>query len=211
MKAVAEKSKRAPLRQDARRWLESAARWRLLSLLFQLPTRQTRRELNRSAAAASSELASMVKEWTRVPLAVAEAEFHRVLGSGGIPAAESSYDPNALAGRGPLLADIAGFHEAFAYRPQYPPAPVPDHIAAEADFLSYLAFKVAFAIERGIASEARTTADAYERFLRDHLHTWLPAFQERLAQAGLALWHQAILEMTQTAASPLDRGDFEAT
>ena len=211
MKTSVEKVEDTRLREEARRWLESAARWRLLSLLFQLPTRQTRRELNRLADAASGELANLLREWTHIALKVAEAEFHRVLGSGGIPAAESSYDPNALAGRGPLLADIAGFHKAFAYRPENPPAPVPDHIAAEADFLSYLAFKVAFALEGANASEAQTTAQAYGRFLHDHLRTWLPAFEERLGQAGVTLWSQAVQEVNEAASSPLELGDLAAT
>lgn len=172
------------LRRGSRHWLETATRWRLLSLLFQLPTRKSRRELNRLANGVEGDLAEVAREWARLPLKDAEAEYHRVFGSGGIPATESAYDPNALAGRGPLLADIAGFHEAFAYRPEKPPAPVPDHIAAEADFLSYLAFKVAFALESESHEEARTAARAFERFLDDHVRTWLPPFQERVERSG---------------------------
>jgi len=197
---VAANSHERVLRAEARRWLERATRWRLLSLLFQLPARESRRELSRLAEGASGESASVAKEWARVPLKEAEAEYHRVFGSGGIPATESAYDPNALAGRGPLLADIAGFHEAFAYRPEKSPAPVPDHIAAEADFLSYLAFKAAFALDRENKEEARLTAQAYERFLQDHLRTWLPAFQDRLERLGLPLVARVLACLSEAAA-----------
>jgi TorA maturation chaperone TorD len=178
--------KGAPMKlsREAKRWLATASRWRLLSLLFQLPTRETRRELKRLGQTAPAPLAALAREWTDLPLPAAAAEFHRVLGPGGIPAVESSYDPNALAGRGPLLADIAGFHEAFAYRPEKPPAEVPDHVAVELDFLSYLAFKVAFALHDGQRREAEIAAQAHEKFQRDHLHGWVAAFRERLERTG---------------------------
>jgi TorA maturation chaperone TorD len=199
VKAAAQSEGRA-LRDESRRWLETAARWRVLSLLFQLPTRESRRELNRLVEGLPGELAAAAREWTRFPLKDAEAEYHRVFGSGGIPATESAYDPNALAGRGPLLADIAGFHEAFAYRPERPPAPVPDHIAAEADFLSYLALKVAFALDAENDEEGQIAVRAFERFLSDHLRAWLPAFQERAERAGLP-WLVRVLPALTEAAS----------
>jgi TorA maturation chaperone TorD len=176
---------------ESRRWLARAARWRLLSLLFQPPTRASRRELSRLAETAPEDEAALSQEWASVPIGQAVAEFHRVLGPGRVPAVESSYDPNALAGRGPLLADIAGFHKAFAYRPEQPPAEVPDHIAVLLDFLSYLAFKAAFAVHEKKQEEAYITAVAYERFLEAHLHHWVAAFRERLECSGSVFYIRA--------------------
>lgn len=176
---------------NARRWLADASRWRLLSLLFQLPTPETRREMRRLAGAVPPELAALAGEWAGIPLPLAAEEFHRVLGAGGIPAVESSYDPNALAGRGPLLADIAGFHEAFAYRPEKPPAEVPDHIAVQLDFLSYLAFKAAFALHAGQEENARIASEAHDRFLEQHLATWLAAFRAKLEHSGSVFFMRA--------------------
>ena len=161
-------------------WLEAASQWRLLSLLFQLPTRQSRQELRRLAQIAPSKLANLAKAWADVPLTLAAAAYHRTLGPGGVPAVESSYDPNALAGRGPLLADIAAFHKAFAYAPEKPPSEVPDHVAAQLDFLSYMAVKVAFAIEAGEPENVKISDQAYSKFLKEHLYTWVDAFRERL-------------------------------
>lgn len=186
--------------RQARRWLEAASRWRLLSLCFQLPTPDSRRELRRLADSAPTHLALLAREWASVPPALAAAEFHRVLGAGGIPAVESSYDPNALAGRGPLLADIAGFHEAFAYRPEKPPAEVPDHIAVELDFLSYLAFKAAFALHQGRKEEAQIATEAHERFVEQHLATWIGAFREKLDRTGSAFFVRAASGITVPAA-----------
>jgi TorA maturation chaperone TorD len=178
-------------------WLEAAARWRLLSLLFQLPTRPTRNELRRLAAETPKSLANLAREWTAIPMGLAAAEFHRVLGPGGVPAVESSYDPNALAGRGPLLADIAAFHKAFAYSPERLPADVPDHLAAELDFLSYMAVKMAYALESDDAENARITEEAYRKFQKEHLNTWLDAFRERLAPSGSEFFLRAVEITTQ--------------
>jgi TorA maturation chaperone TorD len=185
------------LGKRTRRWLDVASGWRLLSLLFQSPTRELRRELNRLTTEGPKKLAPLAREWAETPRQEAEAEFLTVFGPGGIPAVESSYDPNALAGRGPLLADIAGFHEAFAYRPARPPAAVPDHIAVELDFLSYMAFKTAFAVHARRRDESKVAAQAYERFLEEHLCTWVGAFRERLQRSASPFYARAALSVAQ--------------
>jgi TorA maturation chaperone TorD len=177
--------------REAQRWLEAASRWRLLSLLFQLPTPETRRELRHLPGSTPQNLAALAGEWVGVPQKLAAAEYHRVLGAGGIPAVESSYDPNALAGRGPLLADVRGFYEAFAYRPAKPPAEVPDHIAVQLDFLSYLSFKAAFAWHEGQEEKARIAAGAYRIFVEQHVATWVTAFREKLERSGSAAFIRA--------------------
>jgi TorA maturation chaperone TorD len=187
------------LSKQTRHWLERASGWRLLSLLFQSPTREARRELSRLTTEGPKKLAPLAREWAEAPNEEANSEFLAIFGPGGIPAVESSYDPNALAGRGPLLADIAGFHEAFAYRPPQRPAEVPDHIAVELDFLSYLAFKTAFALHAGQREESTITADAYERFLQDHLRTWVEAFRERVEQSASPFYARAALTVDQMA------------
>jgi TorA maturation chaperone TorD len=177
---------------SSKAWLEAASQWRLLSLLFQLPTRQTRHELRRLAQTAPTNLANLAKAWADVPLTLAAAAYQRTLGPGGVPAVESSYDPNALAGRGPLLADIAAFHKAFSYSPEKPPAEVPDQIAAELDFLSYMAVKVAFAMESGEVEHARISGQAYSKFLKEHLYTWVGAFRERLELSASEFFIRAV-------------------
>jgi len=201
MKTDAKPAGSGVLSHESREWLKNASRWRLLSLLFQLPTRESRRELNQLARGAPKKLGAVAKEWTRIPMKTAAAEFHRIFGPGGIPAAESSYDPNALAGRGPLLADIAGFHEAFAYRPEKPPADVPDHIAMELDFLSYLAFKTAFALHGGNEEEGRISAQAYKRFIEEHLGTWMPAFRERIEHTAPPSFVQALVSISDAVSA----------
>lgn len=169
--------------RETKRWLQKAAAWRCLSLLFQLPTRESRRELRRIAKEVESDLRLLAESATRHPLADMEMEFHRVLGAGGIPTVESSYDDNALAGRGPLLADVRAFYEAFSYQPRKKPAELPDHVAVELDFLAYLALKIAFALHEGKSAESDTALQAYGRFLDQHVRDWIPQMEAQMARA----------------------------
>lgn len=173
-------------------WLEVAAAWRFVSLLFQSPDERSTAEL----VALSEE----VGEWrasarglSEIPLAAWQAEYHRVLGPSGVPACESSYDDNALAGRGPLLSRVAGFYEAFAYRPDEANPEVPDHVSIETGFLAYLALKAAFATDAGEEEPLALAREAYQRFLDDHLLYWLKPFEERLAASGSAIYGEALL------------------
>jgi len=171
-----------------RSWLESAAVWRFLSLLFQLPTSESCAELRRLAEELPPDQRERARELVSIPREAWETEFHRVLGPAGIPACESSYEENALAGRGPLLADIAGFYEAFAYRPSTAPAEVPDHVSVEFGFLAYLAVKIAFALYEDQTDEALVAREAYERFLKDHVGYWAERFRRTVERAASSLY-----------------------
>ncbi len=162
-------------------WLERAACWRCASTLFRFPTADGLAELRVLLPMLPDEARDAGAALIDVPLDTWESEFHRVLGPGGLPSCESSFDRAALAGRGPLLAAIGGFYEAFAYEPDAQTREVPDNIAVELDFLAYLAFKGAFAADAQRTEELEVTTHAYDAFLRDHLGFWIAPFLESLA------------------------------
>jgi TorA maturation chaperone TorD len=116
-----------------------------------------------------------------------------VLGPGGLPSCESSFDKAALAGRGPLLAAIGGYYQAFAYEPDAREREVPDHIAVELDFLAYLAFKGAFAAEAQLTEELEVTTQAYDAFMRDHLRFWIGPFLESLVAVDSDIYRAAAM------------------
>jgi TorA maturation chaperone TorD len=168
-------------------------------MLFGRPAEQLD-ELN----ALRAELSPAWRDAAAGPVALAarnwEDEYHRVLGPAGIPAAESAYDDNALAGRGPVLADVAGFYRAFAYSPAVERClEVADHVSIELDFLAFLAMKTAFAYWSGEEEAARVTEAAYREFLRYHVLFWMPKFVDRLRAtdsefyAAAADWLDSIL------------------
>jgi TorA maturation chaperone TorD len=191
------------LNAEARHWLRKAAAWRYFSLLFRLPSRETRNELKRLGREVPRGIRGLGQEWTSLPLKAAEAEYHRVLGAGGVPCVESSYDDNALAGRGPLLADVRAFYEAFAYTPEKLPAELPDHIAVELDFLSYLAMKASFAHHAGTPEQKRVSVDAYHQFAKSHLNPWVGKLQASVARAGTALHSKALVSLNAYLSAPV--------
>lgn len=169
-------------------WLERAATWRFASLLFQLPSVETVAELRAVARDVRPEWRDEAEQLASFPLDGWQTEYHRVLGPGGCPASESSYDDNALAGRGPLLARVAGFYEAFAFRPHENSREVPDHISHELGFLGYMALKCAFAAYAGEQGPLEVAREAYARFLSEHLESWIDRFDERIAGVESALF-----------------------
>lgn len=176
-------------------WLERASSYRFFSLYFRLPTEEINAELTALAREVPRELRELAEMRQQLTLAECEQEFHRVLGAGGIPACASSYDDNALAGRGPMLADISGFYQAFAYAPEPRPAEVADHLAVELDFLSYLAVKIAFALHEGCQEEADIARQAFERFLTQHLRDWTERFDAQLERTLSPIYQQAAMRL----------------
>lgn len=130
-------------------WLERAVCWRVAGTLFRAPTADTLTELRLLLPMLPDEARDEAAGLLDLPLDTWEREFHRVLGPGGLPSCESSFDRAALAGRGPLLAAIGGFYQAFAYEPDDREREVADNIAVELDFLAYLAFKGARLLSMG--------------------------------------------------------------
>ena len=68
---------------------------------------------------------------------------------------------------------------------------MPHHIAVQLDFLSYLAFKAAFALHEGQEEHARIASEAHDRFIEQHLATWLAAFRAKLEHSGSAFFIRA--------------------
>ncbi len=172
-------------------WLSTAAGWRYASLLFQSPTPEAHSDLRALVAELPEEFRPSAQELSAIPLDEWKTEYHRTLGPGGCPVCESSYDDNALAGRGPLLAEIAGFYQAFAYRPDSETRETPDHLSVELGFLSYLALKIAFAISEERPEQGQIAEEAYWHFLEVHPLFWLGRVGERIKQSGSAFYNAA--------------------
>ena len=101
-----------------------------------------------------------------------------------------------MASRGPLLAEVAAYYEAFGYVPA-PLREVPDHIAVELGFLSFMALKIAFARFESRADDAGVALEAYEKFQTKHLGVWAPAFCAALAETGSSQY-QSVARLLQT-------------
>lgn len=184
---------------DVSAWLERAANWRMASLLFSEP------HVDRAAELA--ELATLVSEPARAEAAGLAADtalrfddYYAAIGPGGCAATESAYDRAAIANRGPLIADVAAFYEAFAYPPRLTSDLAPDHVSVELDFLGFLALKVAFALDQNRQDESIVGRAAYREFLDAHPGFWIDQLHARLESAGheplahAARWVSGVVE-----------------
>lgn len=177
--------------------LHRSAVYRLLAMAFAYPTPLRLGEVARTAAKVAagadpsvrSALAALA-EAARGGDAAALADEHVALFQRQVrcPPYEGAYGPPQLAGKASLLADIAGFYRAFALEPAEGQPEVEDHVGAELEFMSVLAFKEAWAVADNHPEGRQVTRDAQRAFLRDHLGRWGAAFSARvgaIATAGL--------------------------
>ncbi len=112
------------------------------------------------------------------------AAHHRVFGhgvSGDCPPYEGEYGHPHIFQKTQSLADNAGFLEAFGLASAPGLTDRLDHIAVELEFLHVLAAKEAYGLAHGHGEERLAIVrDATQKYLRDHLGRWAPAFAVRL-------------------------------
>jgi len=195
-------SKPAMNRSDAQALVAEAAEWRLIALLLERPRTGWHAEVAALAREVRERALSDAAEAARN---ATEGEYLRLLGPGRISPREVSYRTFEDPGR--ILADLAATYAAFAFQPRAE-EPV-DHLALEAGFIGYLLLKEAFAVARGDAEAASTTAAARRDFLSAHLTAARP-FAQRLAAAGhsyLASSSRALAARVPEHHVPFAQGD----
>jgi len=182
--------------------LGRASVYRLLGRAFTVPTAAVLAELERGAATAAAapgtppavaarlgELAAAASAGD--PAALAE-EFVRLFHRQARCAPyEGAYGTAPqMAGKGVLLADVAGFYAAFGFGPASP-AETEDHVGAELEFMSLLALKEAWALAEGHDDGLAVVRAAQRAFLADHLGRWAGAFAGDLAAASPSPYYAA--------------------
>lgn len=73
---------------------------------------------------------------------------------------------------------------------------VPDHIAAELEFLYLLLFQETEARRRGDAEGAVKAADLKRRFLHDHLGRWIVPFAEAIKAGANTAFYKTLADVT---------------
>ena len=89
------------------------------------------------------------------------------------------------------LYDEGGFELAEDFRD------LPDHVAAELEFLYLLLFRRAEADRNGDAAAARTYAGLQRRFLAQHLGRWAPPFTGAIEQGAQTAFYRALALATR--------------
>jgi TorA maturation chaperone TorD len=173
--------------------LRRSAIYRLLALAFAPPTAERLTEIasaaRKSAArtwpdlrAALAHLAEAAR--TTDPMALAGEHVSLFERQVRCPPYEGAYGPAQMGGKASLLADVAGFYQAFAMGPAEGQPEVEDHVCAELEFMSALTFKEAWAIAEDHTEGLEITRDAQRAFLGEHLARWGSTFAGDLGAAA---------------------------
>jgi DMSO reductase family type II enzyme chaperone len=143
------------------------------------------------------DLTTLLVELER-PLEELRADYDRVFGlvqSRECPPYETEYHASTEPFfRTQQLADVAGFYRAFGLQTARAAPERPDHIAAELEFMAFLALKERLALESAgdspdPADQAAVCAAAQRSFCGDHLAWWVPSFAMGLRRkAGQGLF-----------------------
>jgi len=153
--------------------------WRLIGLLLERPRHGWIEEAEALAAETRNE---QLKDAVLEARGAREGTYLSLFGEGGfVSPRETTWrhreDP------GWILADIAGFYEAFAFRPR---AEDPlDHVAVEAGFIGYLHLKEARALAQGDQENAAITVSARNRFVDTHIRHFAEQWAERVSATGV--------------------------
>lgn len=167
-----------PMESEGGVALAASAEWRLLALLFERPRDGWWAEiesLSGEVDSADLRLAAAAAGEAR------EATYLAMFGPGGsVSPREVAYRGREDLGR--ILADIAAFHEAFAFQPRAEDPP--DHVAVETSFVGYLHFKESYARMLGDGERAQTCAIAAKGFIEAHLRFFAEPLGDRLDAAS---------------------------
>src|SRR5262245_25659161 len=124
-----------------------------------------------------------------------EATFG-LLGGSKCPPYETEYVPSKLTfQRSNMLADIAGFYNAFGLATSSSNPDRPDDIAFRCEFLAQLIY-LQWQATQDASSEAQSRVElcqqAVQRFLKEHFAWWVPAFAKVLARQDPGGFYDAV-------------------
>jgi TorA maturation chaperone TorD len=124
-----------------------------------------------------------------------EANFG-LLGGSKCPPYETEYVPSKFAfQRSNMLADVAGFYHAFGLQTSTSRPDRPDHVALECEFLAQL-LDLQWQARQSASPEAPSREDicqqAMQRFLKEHVVWWFPAFACLLARQDPGGFYEAV-------------------
>ncbi len=102
------------------------------------------------------------------------AERVRLFDRGECPPYESSHREDADPLKDVVMADVAGFYNAFGLRPE---GELPDHIVSELEFMALLCVKESGAILTEESEGLEVVRSAQVKFMGDHLGRWVDTFR----------------------------------
>lgn len=129
-----------------------------------------------------------------------EADYRRIFGhaiSQECPPYETEYGSAHVFQQAQTLADIAGFYRAFGLEMSDLAKERPDHISVELEYMSFLAFKEAYALEHHGAGQVEVCREAQRAFLGEHLGRWALLFAKLLGKKAESGFYQYLAFLTE--------------
>lgn len=114
-----------------------------------------------------------------------QAQYDRIFGhtiSAECPPYETQYGAGIIFAQAHRLGDIAAFYRAYGVQVSPQARERPDHIAAELEFMSTMAFREAVCLIEGNLEHGDDVRQSARKFLVEHLASWALFLAERLGR-----------------------------
>ncbi|MEZ4492263.1 MAG: molecular chaperone TorD family protein [Dehalococcoidia bacterium] len=141
-----------------------------------------------SAGVVTPEIVGPVLEHLALPSRLAAARLRVGVhphGFARLPHLRSAFSARDIFQQAQTMADVAGFYSAFGLKVGGREREQADHIAGvELEFMSFMALKLAYAIEYMGPEQVEIALDTQRTFLRDHLGRWGGSLGQRTASTA---------------------------
>jgi DMSO reductase family type II enzyme chaperone len=95
------------------------------------------------------------------------------------------------------LGDIQGFYRAFGLDISDVERERCDHVSVELEFMHFLLYKQAYAVENHGDEKAQVCVDAQKKFLKDHVGKWVPLFAILFGRKAEEGFYHALSALTK--------------
>ncbi|MBI3989645.1 MAG: molecular chaperone TorD family protein [candidate division NC10 bacterium] len=129
-----------------------------------------------------------------------QEEYRRIFGhliSQECPPYEAEYQCSHIFQQAQSLGDIAGFYRAFGLEVSDQAKDRLDHIAVELEFMSFLAYKEAYALAHHGEEAADLCREAQQKFFHEHLGRWAPLFFKLLGRKAQEGFYQQLASFAE--------------
>ena len=160
----------------------------LAAVLGQLGNQPALEALEKLRSQDLSDRAALAEEYTRLFIRPEVAPYETT----------HAGERGAMGGKMQMLADIAGFYRAFGFEVGIDRS---DHLVPELEFVALLYVKEAYARLSQEDEGAEVCATTRDKFLREHLLTWLPAFHDDVQKAARHPAYAALASLVKAVAT----------
>jgi putative dimethyl sulfoxide reductase chaperone len=154
------------------------------------------------------ELAAALTHTSPEALAVEHARLFAGLSESYGPAPPFESMHAGVPAQGESVPSMVDAYRAAGFDQIDVPAVPQDHLAVELRFMALLAAQESAARDRGDGERVRVLLTHQQRFIDDHLLSWVPAYCERIAVATREAFFAAVAHMTAETLA-LDRDNLD--